>query len=298
MVFSHSILWQDPISTLSFFALIMSFVSLWIRRTGWLWGAFLIIAVVLAFQAGILTFPALLPLFTLFTAHFLLKRPTIQGPLRFALILLVIAVSIGLWFHLFPGFNNWKLVDQEILSPDAVPCTLWLNFDKPFIGLFILAWTLPLLRSKADWLRVAQKALPLSALGIGFMMFLAIYGGVVRWDPKIATIFIIWTIENLVLVCMPEEAFCRGFVQEEMFKWLEKKVRWANIAAVLLTALFFMLLHVNWVRSLPFLALVFIAGIVYGTIYQYTRAIESSIFCHFMLNWIHFIFFTYPALAR
>lgn len=298
MAFSHSLLWQQPIATLSFFALIMSFVSLWIKRTGWLWGAFLVIAMTLAFEARILIFPALLPIFALFTAHFLLKHPTVQGPLRFSLILLVVAISLGLWFHLFPGFNNWKIVDQEVLSPRAVPCTLWLNFDKPLIGLFILAWSLPLLRSKTDWLRVARRTLPLSVLGIGCIMFLAIYGDIVRWDPKVPTIFIVWTIENLVLVCMPEEAFYRGFVQEELFKWLGKKMRWANIGAVVLTALFFMLLHLNWVKSIPFLTLVFATGIIYGAIYQYTRAIESSIFCHFMLNWIHFIFFTYPALAK
>jgi len=41
-----------------------------------------------------------------------------------------------------------------------------------------------------------------------------------------------------------------------------------------------------------------VAGIVYGYAYEKTQRIEASILCHFGVNIIHFIFFTYPALAN
>lgn len=297
MAFSHAALWAHPLHLLTFFSLMMSFLSLWIRRTGWLWGSFLAIAVILALQAGVITPPAFIPIATLFVVHRSLKL-TLKPWTRLTLIMIAIAISIGLWFHIFPGFHNWQLASGEVLSPGAVPYNFWLNFDKPFIGIFILAWSLPLINTRTQLFQVAKKAIPLSLIGIALMMLPAIAGGVVKWDPKIGALFFIWTVENLLLVAVPEEAFCRGFVQEEIFKGLGKSGVRANVGAVLLTALLFVLLHLGFVRSVPFLSLVFLAGIIYGSIYQYTKAIESSIFCHFMLNWIHFVFFSYPALAK
>ncbi|WP_373665542.1 type II CAAX prenyl endopeptidase Rce1 family protein [Sporomusa silvacetica] len=40
-----------------------------------------------------------------------------------------------------------------------------------------------------------------------------------------------------------------------------------------------------------------VAGLGYGWIYQHTNQIESSILAHFSLNLIHFLLFTYPAIA-
>ena len=38
-------------------------------------------------------------------------------------------------------------------------------------------------------------------------------------------------------------------------------------------------------------------GLGYGWVYLRTERIEASILTHFLLNCIHFVFFTYPALA-
>ncbi|MCW8354408.1 CPBP family intramembrane metalloprotease [Marinomonas pontica] len=40
-----------------------------------------------------------------------------------------------------------------------------------------------------------------------------------------------------------------------------------------------------------------VAGLGYGGVYYLTKRIEYAILCHFILNGLHFLFFTYPMLA-
>jgi membrane protease YdiL (CAAX protease family) len=40
-----------------------------------------------------------------------------------------------------------------------------------------------------------------------------------------------------------------------------------------------------------------VAGLFYGAAYLRTRRIEGAILTHFALNAVHFLAFTYPALA-
>lgn len=43
--------------------------------------------------------------------------------------------------------------------------------------------------------------------------------------------------------------------------------------------------------------LAFVAGMGYGWIYYRAKRIEASILTHFTLNFLHILFFTYPALT-
>jgi membrane protease YdiL (CAAX protease family) len=268
---------------LCFFALGWTFLSLWFRRSLWIWGAFLLIALALAYQAHIIQSFALIPIGILFLTHWMLKEG-ITGWKRVLLFLITCGVSVALSLHLMPGFHNIQISSHP---------SFWLNFDKPFIGLFALAFSIPLIASRTRLREVLTKTAPLTFLGIAAIMAIAIFGGLVSWDPSIP-LSLLWIPVNLVLVTIPEEAFYRGFIQHELFKWLGGRGIPAGLGAVLLTSLLFTLLHVGWAPSVPFLALVFVASLIYGGIYQYTKAIEASIFCHFLLNLTHFLFFTYP----
>jgi hypothetical protein len=86
-------------------------------------------------------------------------------------------------------------------------------------------------------------------------------------------------------------------VQEQIYRWFGK-TGMAGLGSILTTSVLFTLLHLIWVANFPFLCLVFLASLIFGTIYQVTRSIEASIFCHFSLNVIHFFFFSYPALQN
>lgn len=287
--------WIAIQDSLAFFALMMAFISFWLKRSPWMWGAFLIIAGLLGFYAKLLDPIALAPIGALFILHGLL-RGGVQGWTRFALAIVTIGISIGLWTHLFPGFHPLLVVDQVEISKGAVPFSLYMSFDKPLVGFFILAWSLPLIQNLFSFKQMLKVALPLSLLGIILLAAISLYSGLITWDPKFPTFFWLFAPINLILVVIPEEAFMRGFVQNECYRLLGGKGIVAQVFAVLLTALFFAALHYTWVKNIPFLALVFIAGVIYGAIYQLTKSIEASITCHFLFNIVHFTLFTYPVL--
>jgi len=295
-IFSHSLFWHYPISTLCFFAFAMSFISLWIRKTAWMWGSFLLIAYILAFQAKIVTWISLIPVLILFFCHYFLKNDLSKSA-RFLLFCIATGVSFALSFHFLPGFCNWEIASHLCLSPGAYPYSLWFDFDKPFIGLFVLAFSIPLITSKTDLLRVLKTSIPMSIVGILIMIGISLFFNLVKWDPKIPVITFVWLFANLIFVSIPEEAFFRGFIQRELYHWFGKTPI-AGLGSIFATSVFFTLLHLIWVADFPFLCLVFVASVIYGAIYQITKSIEASILCHFGLNLVHFLFFTYPALQN
>ena len=136
--FTHLLFWKNPISTICFFAFAMSFISLWAYKTAWLWGSFLLIALILAFESKMATWLTLIPILILLICHYFLNRE-IKKSTRFLLFSSAIAISIALSFHLVPGFHNWKIASNLHLSQGAYPYSLWFDFNKPFIGIFALA---------------------------------------------------------------------------------------------------------------------------------------------------------------
>jgi len=287
--------WTTIHASLSFFALAMTIISFWVKRSAWTWGGFLVFALVLGYFAGIITPIALAPIGALLVLHALMQSE-VRGLVRFVLFAATVAISIGLLGHYFPGFHNIPIYQKIKISPDAVASSLWLNFDKPFIGIFVLAWGLPLMKSVSDFERLLKVALPFAIGGIAIMIYFSLFSDLIHWDPKFTPRFWIFAIINLIFVTVIEEAFFRGFFQNELLRWLGGKGYLANVGSVFLTALAFALLHFQWVANPYFLALVFIAGIIYGSIYQFTKAIEASILCHWLLNITHFALFTYPVL--
>src|SRR5271169_1230351 len=123
-----------PSATIAFFALVLSFLSLWIYRAVWLWGAFLLIACFFAYLSHLLAPVGLSPLLVLLFCYLLLKAE-IKGALRVLLFLTIAGLSVGLLLHLFPGFSPWII--QENFA---------LYFDTPFIGIFLLGWAFPLIK--------------------------------------------------------------------------------------------------------------------------------------------------------
>ena len=159
----------------------------------------------------------------------------------------------------------------------------------------MLALSIPLISSRSTLLRVLKFTAPMSIIGILIMMGISLHFNLVKWDPKIPVIIFIWLFDNLIFVSIPEEAFFRGFIQRELYNRFGKNA-WAAFGSICVTSIFFTLLHLIWVADLPFLCLVFVASVIYGSIYQVTESIEASILCHFGLNVTHFLLFSYPAL--
>lgn len=206
----------------------------------------------------------------------------------------VLGLSIALLLHRLPGFNNPRVIDAVHFTPDARPFTLYLNFDKTLIGLFILGWCHRRLASWRDWKTMLTTTLPWSSALIGLLMTLSLAMGYVRFAPKFPAQSWLWLLVNLLFVCTAEEAFFRGFVQTQLQR-LWKNRSGGRVTALIVASLLFGLAHFG--GGWAYVALATVAGLGYGSIYQRTQRIEASILTHFALNTVHFFLFTYPALA-
>lgn len=208
--------------------------------------------------------------------YYYLNTPTL--PLFFILI----ATSFLFKFHLLPGFNSYWFTPK-----------FGLTFDAPLVGIIPLAFLIPLAHSKQDWIKVF-KGLCLGCGGILLLAIAAIALGVVKPQSHIPPFATARYLSNLFLVAIPEEAFYRGFIQQRLSNILQK-IKGEKILALIFSSLIFTLAHLYWAPSLDVFGFVFLAGLLYGTVY-FIGGIESAILTHFLLNFIHMTFFSYHAL--
>jgi membrane protease YdiL (CAAX protease family) len=284
---------HHPLVTASFTFMILAILSMWILRHLYIWGPLLAISYVLASFAGMVSHVALIPITILFVCHYGISF-NLSGWLRFSLVMVAAVVSFGLNWHLVVGFKNPLIINNLQLSSDAIPLRWYLNFDKPFTGLFVLGLYLPLIKNNIRFLKVAIMALGWTLLSVFVLLGWSYYAGMIAWDIKWFAFFPLFLILNFFLVVIPEEAFYRGFLQREIT--LQLKNRAAGLLAILVVSLLFAASHILFVPSFNFFIAALLASFAYGGIFLLTDAIESSIITHFLINMFHLLFFTYPAL--
>ena len=293
MNFSYLLFFHHPITSMAFLALMMTCISLWIHKRLWIFASFLAVALIFAAISKLIDLKVLIVLVILGVTHFCLST-SIKNWARLIPIVIAMILSFALLFHLVPGFDNWNLTGKIRISPHAFFYTLYLNFDKPFIGLLPLAFSIPLIQSRFHIRQIAIPTCVLTALGMVILLLSTLYLHVANIDFKVPAISLIWLINNFFLVVIPEEAFFRGFLQRELREYIQTK--WAPFFAIFAVSLLFAVSHFAFIQDIRFIVLIFIGGLIYGTVYEVTQAIESAILCHFLVNVSHFFCFTYPAL--
>jgi len=213
---------------------------------------------------------------------------------RWPLFAVVVAMAAALMLHRVPGFANPRVIDAVRFTPDALPFTLYLNFDKALIGLAVLAWAHPRIASIGEWRVVLSVVLRWIGPVIAVVLVAALAVGYVRWAPKLPPESWLWAGVNLLFVCLAEEALFRGVIQARLRRaWSHR--RGGRVAALGIAALLFGVAHVagGW----AYVLLATIAGAGYGWVYERTQRVEASVLLHFGLNATHFFLFTYPALG-
>lgn len=280
-----------------YFFLALAIVSLWFTRHWAIWGSLLWLALLLGFFSQRIYPLSLLTVFCLGLGYYLsFHIKNLFFKIQF--IIFSILISIAVFLHWMPGFNNLEVLHQIQLSTDSYPYSMYFNFDKPLVGLFILAFGFEILNRRWDVRNIKKIGLPflwiLMALFI-LLPVIGIFSGYVRWDPKWQNVFFLWAINNLLFVCVTEEACFRGFIQyhlQQVFgQW-----RFGAFLAVVIAALLFGLVHFK--DGATYMALSALAGCFYGLAYLKTGRIEASILMHFLLNAYHLLLFSYPALAK
>ncbi|PYF78110.1 hypothetical protein DFP75_1131 [Marinomonas alcarazii] len=203
--------------------------------------------------------------------------------------------SLALAMHLLPGFSNYAVLVREPVSSDGIPFSLYANFDKGLVGLFLLGYFFRG-QARVGYFMALQN--PKKALVIFFAtpclaLGLALLFGLIHLDVKLPHFWLAFLGINLLFTCVAEEAFFRGFIQRGLSNWLEGKL--SLFVAPLITALLFGVAHIG--GGVEYAVVAGVAGLGYGYLYYLTKRIEWSILCHFIVNILHLLLFTYPMLA-
>ena len=220
-----------------------------------------------------------------------------RGTTRASLAVLAALGALVLSLHAAPGFNNLRWLTAVKLTPDAVPFTLTVNFDKGSAGLFLFALLAPHITSFSELRAIWRPTLLLAVSTTVLVIATAVGIGYTRFEPKLLPETAGFLLVNLFFTCFAEEAFFRGILQESLHKLAQRtSLAWINYVAILVSALIFGAVHSG--GGAQYIILASLGGFGNAITYARTRKVEASVFTHFMLNASHFLFFTYPALAK
>jgi uncharacterized protein len=256
--------------------------------------AWLLLAIAHAFAIGIVSAAGVVAIAAYGLLCYAHSRES-SNPLHILLALATIVFSLALMAHIVPGFANTLIVRDAVLSPGAVQYTLFMNFDKGQIGLFLLACGPPLIARRTDWAAMLKVTVPAALALIVALMVCALLIGQMRFEPKWPDFLPIWLWSNLLFTAAAEEALFRGVIQR-LLQGPTASVSPARATTGLIAAaVIFGAAH--YAGGLWSVVLATIAGIGYGWVFWRTNRIEASILTHFLVNTAHLVGFTYPALT-
>jgi len=300
--------------------LVLSTISLWLPRFRNKWLILCGIANILAYVLGIIHLTGILMnILLVYTIYSYNDRDS--GNRVFSGTVICVLALLYLT-HIVPGISNLLLI-QDVTHPDSVTYDFYLNFDKTLFGLLLVAFMriIPV-KSFREYFEVVKSIkLELGILTIILLIF-AMITGYIKFSPKLPTESIIWLFHNLFSTAIAEEGFFRLFLQASIISWLMMNYNklgkiWNLIAkicalfridldkhkqfnskleaamlGIFITSLIFGIAHYQ--GGIRFIILSLIAGLAYGWGYYKTSKIEAAITIHFLVNAIHYFFFTYP----
>jgi uncharacterized protein len=274
---------------LTFGLLLLAVLGLWVHRLAWI-GA-LLLAVAAGYATGALRGLAALWIAMAATlawgyAH-VRSRPAYSTALRIASGGMFAAFALAMALALLPGFQRVELLAPQVLSAGAVPYAVAVGFPKVVVGILILGLINPALLSRQGLGGVLVRAAPVFAFTVALVMACALAIGYTAFAPQWTTLFLLWAPINLFFTCLAEEAFFRGFVQQELARW--------PIAALIIAAILFGAAH--FAGGVSYVLAGIVAGLGYGWAFHRTQRIEAAIAVHFGVNAVHFLLFVYPRLG-
>lgn len=279
---------------LTYLLLSLSLISVWVTRRHFLWILFLTAGFITGLLTNTLKITAVLPVILMLALSWGYYKKESSIYFKTLCGVLYFLSGIGLFLHIFPGFNNWKVISNVVLSKGSIPYNMYLNFDKPLVALSFFVFGQELIRDRERLKQVIVRALPIAIIGIFTVMCFAYLFSYIKFYPKFPEETYIWMFSNLFLTCMAEEAFFRGFIQTTLIG-IMSKIKGAEIMGLILASVLFGIAH--YAGGILYVVLASIAGLFYGLVYLRTASIEASILTHFLVNTTHFLLFTYPAKA-
>jgi len=214
-----------------------------------------------------------------------------QGKIKLILQTAVVLWMVALAAHLLPGFNNLHVLDQVLTGEQSIPFSLYLNLDKPLIFFALMLLIPDMLKQQSLHMPLHQVINTKQFIGLISLTILSVYGlaygfGLLKFEISVPTWLWIFALNNLIITCVVEEAFFRGFIQTKLANKLKP------IWAVLITSCLFGIAH--FAGGIAYVFVATIAGGLYGLTYLYTGRLSAAIAVHFILNIGHLLLFTYP----
>ncbi len=290
--FTYQILLTDRLALITYSLFLITLLSFYWFKHYFIRSVFFFVTLLFALYAGRIDWIGLAFIFVMGALFYygLNGKRKIPRGLCFGLAVLC---ALGVSLARLPGIYNWKVVDKLTLSADAIPYSMYLNLDKSLIGLFFICFSIYSLANGGRWLSTIKQGLIIGILATIALMPLAIYLGYVHYDLKLTSFFYLWAVHNLFFTCFAEEAFFRGMIQR-FIQFRIQNVRYGRWIAIVIAAVLFGAAH--YPGGLKYVLLASVAGLFYGYVFMKTEKIEASILAHFLVNSVHFTFFSYPAL--
>jgi membrane protease YdiL (CAAX protease family) len=290
----------DPHSMPAFGALALAILLLWCPAPAvrgnrdWAWIAGLLLACAAGKATGVLDARGLAAVFVYLALAFGAQASG-RAWLRIPLLVLTGVAALLLAVHRLPGFHNPVLADHVQVSAGAIPFTLYANFDKAVAGIVLMGVFCAPIRQSAQWLPMLRRTLPVLLATLVVVLGAGMALGVVRPDVKWTALTPWFLANNLLITCVTEEAFFRGFLLGGMARGMAHR-RYGTAVAVVVSTVLFGLVH--WPGGPLLVVFATLAGLGNAAAYLRSGRIEGAILTHFALNAVHFVAFTYPALAH
>lgn len=221
--------------------------------------------------------------------------------IRYFLRITTMVVCLALAAHIAPGFNNLLVLDDVKKSEISQSFSLYFNIDKPMI-IFLLLAAFPTLLNMRTPVAVCPRLINLStgkavllvSAFILIILCLANILGLIQFDVGLPSWWFVFALNNLLLTCVIEECFFRGVIQAKLQDYLACYVKPQQSAcyALLFSSVIFGLAH--FAGGTIYVLVATLAGVLYGLVYQATGRLIYAIATHFLLNFMHLAFFTYP----
>lgn len=224
-----------------------------------------------------------------------LQFPRLHAIYKLSLHLLLCFFFISFSMHFLPGFHNWKVLDGIKLSANSVPYVMYLNIEKPaYIFCFLYFYQQKPIFNY-HWIRIVKWSLLSFVVVLPFLFLSNWIFELVTWDPKLPAYSItgLWIVRMLLDTALGEEIFFRGYLQQQLTIVMGHSKVGAWIACMLVAVLFGAM-HLPAGLSMAMMAMC--AGVGYGLAYLQTKTVEAATITHFLVNIVHFLFFSYPML--
>lgn len=206
--------------------------------------------------------------------------PALRPSSRRLLLCMLVAAglyALGSFLRILPGFPSLVLVEQFGRTGEGV--LAW-RYDKGFAGL-VLVWLHQRYLARTATVAVIPRLVAVLS-GTVILLALAMAIGLVTVAPALVTGWWLWILGNAYLTVIAEEAFFRGLIQRGLNRLFSAYALTGHIAAVVITAALFGLVHLPW--GFDFAILAGLAGALFGALYGRAHALCWAIAGHAALN--------------